>query len=76
MSNSLAAEIAEAAFASVLPSYTKPKFQDELVRTAKRLQRLQTRKSSLRAHLRAVEADIKQTKRELKALCQQLQKGE
>lgn len=56
--------------------FAKQTYQDELVRVAKRLQRLQTTRAKYRRGLKGCDQDIKTAKRELKALCAQLSRGE
>jgi hypothetical protein len=55
--------------------YITPTHSNMLVDTAKRLQRLQTKRSKLRRELKTVEAEIKMRRRELKALCAEVKRG-
>ena len=66
-------EVAEAALALAhdLPvRHANVSRSNMLIDTAKRLQRLQTRRAKLRKELKTVEADIRHAKKELRALAQ------
>lgn len=58
------------------PIYAKPTHANVLIEIAKRLQRLQTRRKSLRASLKTIDADICTAKKELKAIAQAMAKGD
>ena len=47
-----------------------------LIDTAKRLQRLQTRRARVRKELKTIDHDIRHAKRELRALAQAIGRGE
>jgi hypothetical protein len=49
---------------------------DLLIDTAKRLQRLQTRRARLRKELKTTDADIRHAKKTLRALAQAIGRGE
>lgn len=75
----LSREVAEASRVADhdLPSrFVSAKQTDVLVQTAKRLQRLQTRRGRLKKELRKVEQDIRLEKRHLNALVQSISKAE
>lgn len=77
--NRLAMEVAAASkvLENELPSrYVKPTHSNVLIDTAKRLQRLQTRAGKLRRDLKATTAEIRLAKRGLRALAQQMSRGE
>ncbi len=72
-------EVAEAsiAIANGLPVRTNRNGRsDMLIDTAKRLQRLQTRRAKLRKELKTVDADIRHAKKTLRALAQAIGRGE
>jgi septal ring factor EnvC (AmiA/AmiB activator) len=69
-------EVARALTNDLEPKYTKPSFVTEIVAVAKRLQRDQAHRRSLRMRLKQTDARIKTLKRELKALSSALQKGD
>lgn len=66
MANDIAKDIA-AFYQGGAP--TKPKHTDELVRTAKKLQRLQTQRRQIMKRLRQNLADTRRAKQDLKAMC-------
>jgi hypothetical protein len=74
----LAADVAAASHPSnELPArFVKPTHSNMLIDVAKRLQRLQTRGAKLRKDLKRNDADIRLAKRDLRALTQQISKGE
>lgn len=79
MASRLSREVAEAsrALESELPArYVKPTHANLLVDVAKRLQRLQTSRAKLRKELRSIEREISIQKKQLKALAQQIGRGE
>jgi hypothetical protein len=57
-------------------AFVKPTYGNALIDTAKRLQRLQTKAGKLRRDLKATVTAIRVAKRELKALVQQIGRGE
>jgi septal ring factor EnvC (AmiA/AmiB activator) len=72
-------EVAEAsiALANELPvRHANASRSNMLIDTAKRLQRLQTRRAKLRKELKTIDADIRHAKRELRALAQVIGRGE
>ena len=72
-------EVAEAslALAHDLPvRHANVSRSNMLIDTAKRLQRLQTRRAKLRKELKTVEADIRHAKKELRALAQVIGRGQ
>lgn len=74
-----ALEIAEAslALANELPArVVKTTHADVLVQAAKRLERLQAKRRKLRRELKQVDADIRFEKKSLRALVQQVGKGD
>jgi septal ring factor EnvC (AmiA/AmiB activator) len=74
-------EVAEAAFAldndlPVRQIANNNNRSNMLIDTAKRLQRLQSRRARVRKELKSIDADIRHAKRELKALAQVIGRGE
>ena len=72
-------EVAEAAFALAndLPvRHANVSRSNMLIDTAKRLQRLQSRRARVRKELKTIEADIRHAKKELRALAQVIGRGE
>jgi septal ring factor EnvC (AmiA/AmiB activator) len=73
----LAADIATASTLDTRPArFVKPTESNMLIDIAKRLQRLQTRGAKLRKELKRNDTDIRHVKRELRALSQQLTRGD
>lgn len=78
MPSRIAREVGEASrvISSELPSrFVKTSHTDVLVQIAKRLQRLQTQRAKTRKTLKRIDADIRQAKRELRALAAEIGRG-
>lgn len=79
MPTRLSQEVANASkvLANELPNkFVKSGYTDVLVATAKKLERLQNRRRKVRKELKTLNEDIRLAKRELKALAQQIGRGE
>jgi phage shock protein A len=70
----LTREAAQAVLSNDLPMsiYVPPKHADTLVAIAKTLQRAQTRRAKLRKQLSQADQEVKQLKKYLKALCDEV----
>ena len=81
MNHKMSREVAEAYQQLETPDpdmvlrFTKPTHANVLVDIAKRLQRLQTKRSKLKRELKRVNADIRASKRELKAMAREIGRG-
>lgn len=80
MSGRLSREVAEASrvLENDLPNarFIKPTTGNALVEAAKRVQRLQTKAARLRRELKTVEGDLKTEKKHMKALVNEIAKGQ
>lgn len=79
MAKALSNEVANSALvlANELPTrFVKSTHADVLVQTAKRLERLQARRRKARKELKQIDADIRFEKKNLRALIQQVGKGD
>lgn len=72
----LASEVAEASRTTTAPIYIKPTIGNVLIDTAKRLQRLQTKRARLTRDLKFVNQAIRAAKSDLRGLARQIGKGE